>query len=433
MGIDPLSTIAPARLRAILLPVGPIKRSKFAEFVDRLKQENVVRLGDVSPDGRPHRSMTRLPLSQTPLTVANVPLAMFSPLAFPSGSVIYDLSTSLPPPSHLALAPFELYREPLMVIGIADYASLKAQLGHELVPGKRAGVSDVDPADTQTFVGFLSQALAELQVEFPRALIHELLVFDHNGPSTVLPDGMIAVPPSESLKTTTMKTVMCDLTSHLLAEMTTYAKSLQALPMVESPKQVPTAAPYNSHISGLAAQMGFLAQSFRRPVMDGAEGLTMSRTSIPKHMATQSRSGFSMLENGSATSSDGTRTPPTTFDEIAMGSINAHSSQSSTVNAKRPISQDKVSMHGFGAGSFGERERNKGKGRVGIIIGSLYLLAGRWPDAARELTENAMIARTHNDHIWHAKALDYLIVCLLMYAWAGIDFRVSFQQIVQLL
>ena len=57
------------------------------------------------------------------------------------------------------------------------------------------------------------------------------------------------------------------------------------------------------------------------------------------------------------------------------------------------------------------------------------MLAGRWPDAVRELTENAMIARTHNDHIWHAKALDYLLVCLLMYAWAGIDFRVSFQEI----
>jgi hypothetical protein len=53
---DPLSPIAPARVRALLLPIGRIKRSRFLDFVERLKPENIVRLGDVSPDGRPNRS-----------------------------------------------------------------------------------------------------------------------------------------------------------------------------------------------------------------------------------------------------------------------------------------------------------------------------------------------------------------------------------------
>jgi len=56
MGLDPLSVIAPARVKVLLLPCGPIKSSKFLSFVDRLTKEKVVRLGDVSPDGRPHRS-----------------------------------------------------------------------------------------------------------------------------------------------------------------------------------------------------------------------------------------------------------------------------------------------------------------------------------------------------------------------------------------
>lgn len=56
MGHDPLSPVAPARIRALLLPVGRIKRSRFQGFVDRLQPENVVRLGDVSPDARPNRS-----------------------------------------------------------------------------------------------------------------------------------------------------------------------------------------------------------------------------------------------------------------------------------------------------------------------------------------------------------------------------------------
>lgn len=431
MGLDPLSAIAPARLRAILVPAASIQQSRFEKFVDRLRQEHVVRLGDVSPDGRPHRSTDSMPslLPQGQLLMLILHVAMFSPLAFPTGSVIYDLSTSLPSPSHLALAPFELYREPLMVLGIADHASIVDELVHEIKPVEQGDTSALDRAHSHALAKVLSPVLAELQIEFPRALIHELLIFDHNDLTTKLPDGMLAVPSPELSKTTTIKTIMCDLTSHLLAEMTTYAKSLQALPMVESPKQGLSSAPTNGHLSGLAAQMGFLAESYRQPVVEGLQGRPLSRTSIPLHVAMEPRSGGSTSENRSTTSSDGTRTPPTTFDEIAMGSSNPPAASPPIIDTKRPMSQDKVTVHGFGAGSFGERERNKGKGRVGIIIGSLYLLAGRWPDAVRELTENAMIARTHNDHIWHAKALDYLIVCLLMYAWAGLDFRVSFQEI----
>lgn len=60
MGFDPLSVTAPARVKVLLLPLGPIASSHFSIFVDRLSKENVVRLGDVSPDGRPHRSITPL-------------------------------------------------------------------------------------------------------------------------------------------------------------------------------------------------------------------------------------------------------------------------------------------------------------------------------------------------------------------------------------
>jgi len=57
MAIDPLSPIAPARIRALLLPVGRIKRSRFMTFVDLLQPQCLVRLGDISPDPRPDRSM----------------------------------------------------------------------------------------------------------------------------------------------------------------------------------------------------------------------------------------------------------------------------------------------------------------------------------------------------------------------------------------
>lgn len=59
MAVDPLSPIAPARLRALLVPVGKIKRSRFLDLAKRLQSYNVVRLGDVSPDGKPNDRVTR--------------------------------------------------------------------------------------------------------------------------------------------------------------------------------------------------------------------------------------------------------------------------------------------------------------------------------------------------------------------------------------
>lgn len=127
-------------------------------------------------------------------------------------------------------------------------------------------------------------------------------------------------------------------------------------------------------------------------------------------------------DSRSISPSEGIRTPPTTFDEIKFSHTNSFREPMAAA------SQDKVSMYGFGVGSAGERERNKGRGRIGTVIGALYLLAGRWPDALREFTESIAIAKANSDYLWHAKALDYLLVCLLIYAWAGVDFQVSFQR-----
>lgn len=63
MAVDPLSPIAPARIRALLLPIGRIKRSHFLAYVDLLQQQSLVRLGDISPDPRPDRSMAPLRVS----------------------------------------------------------------------------------------------------------------------------------------------------------------------------------------------------------------------------------------------------------------------------------------------------------------------------------------------------------------------------------
>lgn len=354
-------------------------------------------------------------------------LAMFSPLAFPAGSVLFDLSTSLPPPSYLSLGPFELFREPLIIVAIADGVNSKSNSDDDLhISGTQNELSDLGVAGVDKFAD-LSHELEKLRADYPKALVHQFYVFDYDEPNLKLPDGVAAVSSPELSRTTTMKTLMCDLTSRLLAEMTTYAKSLQALPTVESPKEVSSYAASNRNVMSLAAQRR-LGSGFFNPHLDEEKmsfSLSNGQVNVSRDSSPQSQRAGDPQSRASSPHSrprsvpDEAQVPPTTFDEIAV------SFNSSTHENKGIKSRDSIPMHGFGAGSFGERERNKGKVRIGIVIGALYLLAGRWPDAVRELAENATAAKTNNDHLWHAKALDYILVGLLMSAWAGVDFQVS--------
>ncbi len=50
--MDPLLFTAPARIRILLVPVHPIKAPTFHKHVQLVKNFNVVRLGDVTPDMR---------------------------------------------------------------------------------------------------------------------------------------------------------------------------------------------------------------------------------------------------------------------------------------------------------------------------------------------------------------------------------------------
>ncbi|KAF2006234.1 Trs120-domain-containing protein [Amniculicola lignicola CBS 123094] len=409
MAIDSLSPIAPARIRALLLPVGRIKRSRFLDFVNLLQSECMVRLGDVSPDSRPDRNL-------------------FSPLAFPSGTLLYDLSTSLPPAAHIALSPFEQFREPLLVIGVGDAAEYSW-----LQPSRdddRAQPSDPKKLDG---VDDIQNAIEDLREQYPRAYVHSLMMFDccSSARHAQLHPETILVPPAAQRKTTTMKTFMCDITSMLLGEMTTLAKSIQALPTIASPA---------SQVNGTGEGTPNWASSESLPshlLRRSSQALPYSRPESPSSasqrdlhrmsMPVLPSSGVPLPDDSrpSTPTAQGATPPPTTFDEIP--GVNTSSSLSRTnSNSSKPrdSSADRVSIHGFGSGGVGERARNKGRGRVGIVIGTLYLCAGQWGEALRELTEGAMRARAFSDHLWHAKALENILVCLLLFAWSGLDFQI---------
>lgn len=342
MAVDPLSPIAPARVRVLVLPAGRIKKQRFLTFLDRLHQHDSVRLGDISPDGSS---------------------SMFSPLAFPNGSLLYHFSTSMPPQSHLQLTPFDLFREPMMVLGIADALEYESSPKEELK----------DVADR----------LAE---QYPKILVSQLLVIDcsREQQDSWNLDSAMCIPPPHASKTTTMNTVMCDLSAKLLSDMATYTTAVQALPSVQSP-----GAPLS------------------RPQPDRSSSLRMSNS----RPASPADSSAVMSPSGTPPPSRG---PPTSFDDIT------HTRSDSSKN----VNKDRMSVQAYTSTSAQERAKNKGKARVGIVIGNMYMLAGRWNDAWRELVENTNKARTATDYLWYAKGLESIVVCMLLLIWSGFDFPI---------
>jgi hypothetical protein len=367
---------------------------------------------------------------------------MFSPLAFPDGAIFYDLVTYIPPPSHLALAPFDMFREPLAIIAIADGRELET-----VAFSKRQSANGYAPTMAERNIRTLYQELEELRDAYPKMLTHHVLIFDHKPPSEnpiPLPEGIKTIPPIEHSKRTTMKTVMCDISSLLLAEMTTLAKSFEAMTSIDSPGQAPSRPGLQSTASWTSDEVNPGARRNSQFAVSSVTRSASSSGTSDRNQARMSMPPFQSLPFGSNSSTPSARpstpvrsglsNPPTTFDDIASanGSSTGMSSPeqrngSRLDNAEDTIksaSQDKVAVQGFGPGSLNEKWRNKGKGRAHIVVGSLYLQAGRWTDALKELVEGATVAKSINDHLWHGKALELILVSLLLLAWAGHEFQV---------
>ncbi|KAI9889799.1 MAG: hypothetical protein M1814_004901 [Vezdaea aestivalis] len=419
MDLDPLSPVAPARVKVLLLPIGKIKKTRFNSFVRRITPHNVIRLVDISPDGRPNRTM-------------------FSPLAFPSGAILINFTTASSPSAVNQTSPFEPFREPLVVLGISDSYELRTKAGEEGDDGRLTG------SYSSMGTSQLEAALEDARAQFPKALAYQILLFDYqlSAHNDSLGDKFVVIPPESASTSTSTKTVVCDVMSLLLAELNTYAKYLQGLDTIDSPRVNP-GFELNGMTRGISgidrdaskrySQMPHVTRP-PRPNSSAEDSRTSHRMSMPIQLPS-SNSDFAIRtlkgHDPPPTGGSETRTPPTTFGEIAEGSKGIHEAVRkvqenghASMSDMREHSRDRVSVSGFGSGSVRERDRNKGKGRIGVVIGALYLLAGRWTDALRELGESASIAKENLDHLWHAKGLESILVCMLMLSWSGIEYQI---------
>ncbi|PPJ50390.1 hypothetical protein CBER1_06982 [Cercospora berteroae] len=365
--MDHFSPVAGAHIRALVLPVGSIARDRFLLFVHRLQREaSRIPLADVAPyaadDGH-----------------------LLSPKSSKQGSLLYRFSPSAPSEQLLQLSPYELFREPLLVIGVVD------------------GLTGDDEAQKKELDG----AAAYLKERHPRVVHRQLVVLQQeDSKSTSSIAKAVAVTNIDTPHDPSLRAAICDISARFLVEFTTYAKALQASPSIQTPGQT--------------------ARNLQRS------------NSIREH-DNRSNSGMSSPADEGSPSRPPSKAPPlpaTSFDQIPSAnamtttrdrSDSRENSQSGPSKAKghnRNTSNDRIALQGFGSGASAEKSRARGKARVAIVLASIYMMAGRWGDALPMFVEHTIKARALSDHLWHAKGLENSMLCLLLLAWAGIEFQV---------
>lgn len=334
-------------------------------------------------------------------------------MAFPNGVILYDFTTSRVPDDHTRLFPYESFREAFILIGVADGQSLDSDQPHGAFPSK------------------VQNDFKTLLQDHSRVMSSQLLVFD--APSSLssenLPNGVIAVPPMDRSRPTTIKTVMCDVSAVLLSDMVAFAKSILSLDTIDSPGS-------GRPISGAFTipRKGSNASS-----IDGHH----SNSTLPEERASEATDGPSKSPPSSLETYPGPLSPPSqpanrspspqsksSFEETLDSSkVQRSFTEPVSNNKSRPKSSGGLLNNRRSAlpdisTSAPERAKNLLKSRQGIIIGNLYLQAGRWADALRELVDSTTRARAFSDHVWHAKGLENILVTMLMLTWARIDFTV---------
>lgn len=393
---DTLSPLAPAHVRVLVLPAGRIKRQRFRQFFNELKKVGEVRLGDVTPDPRPDRTL-------------------FSPLHAPEAKVVYDFANVAPSDTHLSLSPFEIFHEPCVVIGLVDAAE------YAVMPAEDGNLQSSEIGKFNSQLETWQSLHQELTEKHTGALLHKVIVFGVGDEQRQLQGqgDIMSLPPLDQFRSTTMMTTICDLTAAVLSEMTTSVRSIQALPVVPSPdinrstyqRPNPEAHAEDAKITRVQSLANGRARSASPSTRDDPRS---HRMSMP--VLTTGAEGALPHSDRPATPESQQAQPARTFDDITGAT--------GRPVVQRTLSANRVSVTGFGSGGHDEWNRNRGKVRVGVVCAFRFLQAGRWTEALRQFTENGTKARAYGDHIWHAKALEGALYAMLLLAWAKMEFHI---------
>ncbi|RCH96060.1 hypothetical protein CU098_003187, partial [Rhizopus stolonifer] len=180
------------KVRVLLIPVSPIKKSTFDKHVELLKTFCLVRLGDVTPDLKKGAS------------------AMFSSQVFQEGQMHFEFLTHYTR-EHQELEEFQPHRRVFGIIGIMDCQEWKTK---GLYEGYKQFEKDLDM--------------------YPAGVVTRCFGFDPSESQEDNTKGLIMIPNVGNMSFY-MSTMMCDFASDILELFGTLAHRIQNTTMLESP------------------------------------------------------------------------------------------------------------------------------------------------------------------------------------------------------
>lgn len=404
--MDSFSPLAAARVLVQALPVGPITGDAFDKILTSLTNVGTLRLGDLKVPEDASRSKFEPWSSKSKL----IHIDTFKAAALPDGKLSFRFSTATRLPSTALLYPFETFREPFVILGVSDVKRFSD-----------TSVSDADEkGDTQVLqvVDQLKDFASQLHENYPGALLHRILAIDGD---VVLSGSISDVTPIVSEDD--LRPFLLEVGGQLIPELGGLARSFEALQMFSSPLA------RNESQSGGDTTPTALTAGRRGSLQTidtsqaSADMKASYRMSMPAHLLNSTADDIAGSRSGSPLHG-GRASPATTFEDITRAVPPQATTRTSTPPIQRESSADRGAAAAFGSDTLNERNRTRQQGRLACVVGSLYLQAGLWSDALRELSDGIAKARSTSDHLWHAKGYENAILCLLLLACNGLHFRV---------
>ncbi|KAF8946106.1 hypothetical protein BGZ47_001308 [Haplosporangium gracile] len=257
--MDAVNFIAAARIRVLLVPVGPIKKATFERHVKMLRQHNSVKLEEVWMGPRTENSF----FSQ------NVPH---------EGQLYFQFVTSYNG-EHQYLEEFQMHRRVFGVIGIMDCQEWP---------------------DGNMTAGY--QHFQLLLNKYPSAVANQCFAFD---PSEQHPDdlrgGGVIMIPNVGNTSSYLRVLICDLTRTILTEFENIAAAIGKRQDIESPSPAisvytrngPNSGPMPSATS--VSSMPDMSVNGIKPLTAPPSAMTTSGTST--HQRSMSSAGFATVNS----------------------------------------------------------------------------------------------------------------------------------------
>ncbi|GAA5969112.1 hypothetical protein JCM3765_002183 [Sporobolomyces pararoseus] len=367
---------APARIQILLVPVHPIKRSKFEKYAQLVTEFERVPLADVPPDRRGERAI----FSSSPTT---------------PGYLLFDYKTptSYAPSHPLAfLSDLQVHRQVQGIIGILDATEYQEKSLESAIAGFQNSLRDLPKTFATKVYGFDP---SEKQLQ--------------EGTKFKESEGLVLVPGEGDVRFF-LKTLIADFGGEVLFNFSNMAAQLESRTNIPTPQQS----------SGPAAPFSFV------PYKPNARTSISTYASAPPPKASTSTAAAPVPvpvkpQPPVNLTSLGIAPPPQSRTAHGLWGGSTSGNQEgflygSSIASNMAVQPQVVPSPPPGSVLVDQRSRKRVAGREKKLMGDMWLLAGRLNEAITAYNEAISLTKAWQDQVWQASALEGLAVALIVQA-----------------